>query len=94
MAKEFNRYSGKDMMAENFAATPPLEALKILISMAAQDKRKVIMIADVSRAFFEAAAEREVCVELPSEHWINGIKVCSLSPESDWTALEGTGVRF
>ena len=32
------------------------------------------MIADVSRAFFEAAAEREVCVELPSEHWINGIK--------------------
>ena len=74
VTKEFNKDSGKDMMAEHFAATPPLEALKILISLAAQDRKKVIIIADVSRAFFEAEAEREVCVELPLEHWANDIE--------------------
>ncbi len=75
VAKEFN--IGKD--AGLFAATPPLEALKMLVSDAAtigngrQTKEKVIMVNDVARAFFEAPMQREVCVELPME------------------ALEGTG---
>ena len=60
-----------------FAATPPLEGLRMLLSWAATvDRsprsgrpaaRKSIMIADVSRAFFVAPARRDVCVELPAE---------------------------
>ena len=56
-----------------FASTPPLEALKALVSDAATTndggdwRRKVVMVADVSRAFFEAPVQRRVCVELPPE---------------------------
>ena len=56
-----------------FAGTPPLEALRALIHEAAtlrrgQDMRStVVMVNDVSRAFFEAPAVRQVCVELPDE---------------------------
>ncbi len=68
VAKEFNR--GKDESL--FAATPPLEALRILVSFAAtvEGKKvgeKVIMVNDIARAFFEADATRELCVELPDE---------------------------
>ena len=53
-----------------FAATPPLEGLRMLIRWAAtidQAGRKRIPIADVCRAFFDAPAKRDVCVEVPSE---------------------------
>ena len=63
-----------------FAATPPLEALRLILSWAANrasvgpssdagrgGRDKSIMIADVSRAFFEAPAKRDICVELPEE---------------------------
>ena len=62
-----------------FAATPPLEALRLILSRAATcdaglldgstngGTRKCIMLADVSRAFFEAPARRDLCVELPAE---------------------------
>ena len=64
VAKEFNQ--SKD--ASLFAATPPLEALKLLISEAATDGHdKTIMINDIARAFFEAPIRREVCVEIPRE---------------------------
>ena len=69
VGKEFN--NGKDDSL--FAATPPLEALRLLISAAATGSsrkkggRKAIMINDVARAFFEAKATRDVCVELPDE---------------------------
>ena len=69
VGKEFN--NGKDDSL--VAATPPLEALRMLVSEAAtveedgKDIRKVIMINDVARAFFEAKATREVCVEMPDE---------------------------
>ena len=78
MGKEFNDKAIDGL----FAATPPLEALRLLLSWAAtvegkgagsfagarrQERRKGIMIADVSRAFFEAPARRDVCVELPAE---------------------------
>ena len=58
-----------------FAATPPLEALRLLLSWAATVEGKGIgsiagarirgkinrtLIADVSRAFFEAPARRDV----------------------------------
>ena len=68
VAKEFN--TRKDMSI--FAATPPLEALRFLISEAATvgkqgEMGKVVMVCDVARAFFEAEATRLICVELPSE---------------------------
>ena len=67
-----SRYVGKEFndgsMDGLFAGTPPLESLRYLVHEAAtvsQKKRKVMMICDVSRAFFEAKAIREVCVEIP-----------------------------
>ena len=53
-----------------FAGTPPLEALRALISEASTldtDEAKVIEVDDVSRAFFEADMQRSVCIELPEE---------------------------
>ena len=50
---------------------PPLEALRVLLSEAATVEEgcgeKVLEIDDVSRAFFEAPAVRNVCVEIPKE---------------------------
>ena len=56
-----------------FASTPPLEALRWLLSEAAtRDQnghfgRQVVLVSDVSRAFFEAPAKRKVAVSLPEE---------------------------
>ena len=56
-----------------FAGTPPLEALRFLVHEAATVRAhepigsKVIMVNDVARAFFEAPAVRNVCVEIPVE---------------------------
>ena len=57
-----------------FAATPPLESLRLILSRAATvdggllstvgttGSGKSILIADVSRAFFEVLAKRDVCM--------------------------------
>ena len=67
VAKEFKR-GGREDMEGLFAATPPLEALRLLLSVAATGERDhVIMTNDVARAFFEAPAQRDVCIELPEE---------------------------
>ena len=56
-----------------FVGTPLLEALRFLVHEAAtvegeeEEQEKVVMVNDVSRAFFEAKAIRKLCVELPSE---------------------------
>ena len=56
-----------------FAATPPLEALGFLVHEAATVRSseeiwsKVIMANDVARAFFDALAIRDVCIEVPKE---------------------------
>ena len=70
MAKEFNNGQEEGL----YASTPPLEALRWLLSHAAtfdhkakKQEEKVILIADVSRAFFEAPMHRNVAVELPAE---------------------------
>ena len=66
MAKEFNDGAGEGL----FASTPPLEALRFLISEAATVRVgedwevKVIMVNDVARVFFEAPMRRDICVEL------------------------------
>ena len=57
-------------IAAVFFATPPLEALRFLVSDVATsdgDEEKILMIDDVSRAVFEAPIGRNVCVELPEE---------------------------
>ena len=56
-----------------FSATPPLETLRILLSVACQEDvfrvkdPFLISIADVSRAHFHADAVRDVYVRLPDE---------------------------
>ena len=56
-----------------FAGTPPLEALRFLVHEAATARTgeemgtKVIMINDAARAFFEASATRDICIEIPKE---------------------------
>ena len=69
MAKEFNTGAQEGL----FAATPPLEAVRLLLRDAATaggarpDADRVGMINDVARAFFEAPAVRNICVEIPKE---------------------------
>ena len=69
MGKEFNN----ETMEGIFAGTPPLEALRYIVHEAAtigggdDITTKIIMVNDVSRAFFEAPAVRQVCVEIPEE---------------------------
>ena len=74
VAKEFNTYKS----AEFFAATPPLEALRMMISHAAsgrthgQGGRKLLVI-DARKAHLHAMAEREVYVDLPPEQSVPGM---------------------
>ena len=69
MGKEFNNEAMEGMLA----GTPALSAMRALIHEAAtlregQTMRSnVVMANDVSTAFFEAPAVRQVCVELPEE---------------------------
>ena len=64
VAREINTHKREDP----FAATPPLEALKIILSMTTPgNKGESIMINDISRAFFHAPAKRMVYVQLPNE---------------------------
>ena len=65
VGKEFN--TGVD--ATLYAATPPLEALKLLIVQAASMQKEEchIMFSDVKRAYFYAKARRELYVEVPPE---------------------------
>ena len=64
VAREINTHKREDL----FAASPPLDALKTLISMAASsNKCEIVMINDVSRVSFHATATRNVYVQLPDE---------------------------
>lgn len=68
VGKEFNDREVDGL----FAATPPLESLRLILSCAATVGGGLlptvgILIADVSRDFFEAPAKRDLCVELPQE---------------------------
>ena len=63
-AREINTYKRDDL----FAATPPLETLKLILSTTTTDNRgETIMVNDISRVFFHAKAKREVFVQLPNE---------------------------
>ena len=61
VAKQFK---GSDS-EEWFAATPPIEALRALISHTTSGlKKKALMVWDVSRSFFHAPVQHEIHVEL------------------------------
>ena len=63
-AREFKSDDRPDL----YAGTPPLEALKAIISIAANHKETFsIMHIDVSRAYFHAKAQRPVLIRLPVE---------------------------
>ena len=67
VGREFN--VGRDDAL--YAATPPLEALRIIVSDAATisggDKARELMVNDVRRAYFYAKINRDVYIELPPE---------------------------
>ena len=64
VAREVNTCKRDDL----FAGTPPLEALKSILAMTASGNRgEVIMINDVSLAFFHAKARPEVYVHFAAE---------------------------
>ena len=64
MAKELNDCLRPDL----FEATPPVEGLCMLLSrIATGNKKRRLLYADVSRAYFYAPAVRPVFVELPAE---------------------------
>ena len=69
VAREINTYKRDDLIA----ATPPLEPLKLIVSMAAiGNNGAVIMVNDISRAFFHAKVARDVYVQLPPEDTAQG----------------------
>ena len=69
VAREFN--TGKDDTL--YASTPPLEALRLIVSHASTvdpsrpDDRRELMVNDVRRAYFHAKQQRSVFIDLPSE---------------------------
>ena len=64
VAREINTSKKDDL----FAATPPLGALKIVLSMTSSgNKGEIVMVNDISRALFHAPTKRKVYVQLPVE---------------------------
>ena len=69
VAKQFKNSDGEEW----FAATPPLEALRAVISKAVSHRageqrgKRCLMLNDVSRAFFYAPVQHEIYVELCPE---------------------------
>ena len=52
---------------EFFAATPPNESLRMILSLAADDERREVTLVDISRSYFNALIGRLVHVELPPQ---------------------------
>ena len=86
---------------ELFAATPPLEALRILLSQVAtrapnrsrDPNKKRLLIMDVSRAFFYAPVEKLTYVELPDEEGLDKSKYCGRWNFSQYGTREAPGNR-
>ena len=63
VAKEYNTGPRPDLLS----ATSPLEGVKLVISevTSSNQKRTVLLVIDVRRAYFYAKARRRVYIELP-----------------------------
>ncbi len=74
------RLVGRELALDNrldlFAATPPLEALRILCSMRASNQNRMrpyrIPSIDVKRAYFHAKSQRPVYIKIPAEDFEPG----------------------
>ena len=77
VAKEYKTHARPEL----YASTPPLEALKVVLSEIATGKRggKDVALLGVRRAYFCAPARRRVFVELPPEDYqAGGEHMCGL----------------
>ncbi len=63
VAKEINRGKWEDLLA----ATPPLEAKRVLFSLFASMPETPLDLIDLARAYLRAKARRDAHVELPEE---------------------------
>ena len=59
-----------------FAATPPLESLRMILSICAgqqmshsPEERFIVISNDVKRAYFYAEASRPIFIQIPNEDW-------------------------
>ncbi len=59
----------RDKREVMFAATPPLEAKKALLSLLASTPERCLGFIDVGRAYLHSKARRDVCVDLPEEDY-------------------------
>ena len=78
-ARLVGREIKRDKREDLFAATPPLESLRIIISICASNKNSnfaednfIIMYNDVKRAYFHAPAKRPVYIKIPDEDFEPG----------------------
>ena len=66
----------KDHRLDLFAATPPLESLRLMCSICASNQGRSnpyrLMAIDVKRAYFYAPVRREIFIEVPLEDWQPG----------------------
>ena len=100
VAKEYKTHARPEL----YASTPPLEALKVVLSEIATGERegKVLALVDVRRAYFYAPARRKVFVELPPEDYQPGEERmcggrghrgnCARRRHHNWWATVGSGV--
>ena len=67
VAKEYKTHARTEL----YASTPPLEALKVVLSEVATGERggKVVALFGVRRAYFHAPSRRRVFFELPPEDY-------------------------
>ena len=70
VAKEYKTHARPEL----YASTPPLEALKVLLSEVATGKRggKVVSLVDMRKAYLYAPARRKVLVDLPPDDYQPG----------------------
>lgn len=74
------RLVGRELKLDNrldlFAATPPLESLRVICSICANNQRRPdpfrILSIDVKRAYFYAKAQRPMFIEIPVEDYEHG----------------------
>ena len=76
-----------DRRLDLFAATPPLESLRLLCSICASNHMRArpyrLLSIDVKRAYFDASVQREILIEIILEGWEPGDE-SKVEPESLW----------
>ena len=78
-ARLVGREIKRDRREDLFAATPPLESLRMILSICASHQNEVspcdnfiVMTNDVKRAYFHAAATRPIFIKIPKEDHEDG----------------------